>query len=583
MLETGSVAQERYRIVRLLGQGGMGSVYRAWDLRLKVPVALKELLPQPGLDTEMLGGLREQFEQEAGVLARLNHPHLVRVTDFFEEQDRAYLVMDFVEGRSLADVIVQDGAQPESKVLGWGRQLLEALDYCHTHGVVHRDIKPQNIIVKPDGAIVLVDFGLVKLWDPNDPRTRTVMRGMGTPEYAPPEQYGAGTDHTGPASDIYSLGATLYHLLTGQAPPTATERMAMPEQFRPIRQLVPTVSSRAETLVMKALALSVGERWQTARQMLEALVSGPLPTPDQGTLPKTRVAPAPSMGRVPRTRATELAGQAPAPYATGDASLPPSRPATTGGMAARQRPKGLWLGFAGLALLCVALTCGGYLIGKPILEGMRWPTDTPPAPPTEQVALITPTSPPEVMPSPTTKPDMAGPESESFTVNVANWSPYEVCYVYISPSDSDSWGEDWLGSDETIPTGEPRAFDVAAGSYDLMVRACDRAILATEWKFNSERSVTVSQPGFAPIRVTNDTDQDICYFYISPEASDSWGDDLMGSHEVLGVDETRVFFIHPGSVDLMAQDCEGITLAEQYGLNVQAETFWSISEGRITP
>ncbi|MBN1250172.1 MAG: serine/threonine protein kinase, partial [Anaerolineae bacterium] len=378
MLETGSVAQERYRIVRLLGQGGMGSVYRAWDLRLKVPVALKELLPQPGLDAEMLGGLREQFEQEAGVLARLNHPNLVRVTDFFEEQERAYLVMDFVEGRSLADVIIQDGAQPESRVLGWGRQLLEALEYCHAHGVVHRDIKPQNIIVKPDGAVVLVDFGLVKLWDPNDPRTRTVMRGMGTPEYAPPEQYGAATDHTGPASDIYSLGATLYHLLTGQAPPTATERMAMPEQFKPLRQLVPTVSSRAEMLVMKALSLSVSERWQTARQMLEVLVSGPLPTPGQGALPRTRLAQAPQPGGASRARVAEPAGQTPSPFVTNGVDLPPARP-IAGGARSRQRPKGLWLGLAGLAVLCIALTCGSYLIGKPILEGMRSATDTPAA------------------------------------------------------------------------------------------------------------------------------------------------------------------------------------------------------------
>ena len=270
MLDSGVVVQGRYRVVKLLGQGGMGSVYRAWDVRLKVPVALKELRPQPGLNAEMLSGLREQFEQEASVLARLIHPNLVRVTDYFEEGGNAYLVMDFVDGRSLADVIIKDGAQSEAKTAEWTRQLLEALAYCHAQGVVHRDIKPQNIVLKPDGAVVLVDFGLVKLWDPNDPRTRTVMRGMGTPEYAPPEQYGVSKDHTGPPSDIYSLGATLYHLLTGQAPATATERMAIPETFVPLRRLAPQVSERFERMdharsgAFGQRALAVGPRYAGA-------------------------------------------------------------------------------------------------------------------------------------------------------------------------------------------------------------------------------------------------------------------------------------------------------------------------------
>ena len=189
MLTTGTILQNRYRIVSLLGQGGMGAVYRAWDMRLNVPVALKEMVPQPGLDSQTLAQLRQQFQQEANILARLNHPHLVRVTDFFEEENNAYLVMDFVEGESLADRIARQGALPETEVLSWAGQLLDALSYCHARGVIHRDIKPQNVVIRPDGRAVLVDFGLVKLWDPSDPRTRTVMRGMGTPEYAPPEQY----------------------------------------------------------------------------------------------------------------------------------------------------------------------------------------------------------------------------------------------------------------------------------------------------------------------------------------------------------------------------------------------------------
>ena len=270
-LTTGEMLQSRYRIVSLLGQGGMGAVYRAWDTRLNVPVALKEMTPQPGLDPHTLAQLRRQFRHEAQTLARLNHPHLVDVTDFFEEGGNAYLVMRFIEGESLAALIEREGALPEKQVLIWAGQLLDALAYCHSQGVIHRDVSPQNVIIRPDGQAVLVDFGLVKLWDPHDPHTKTAMRGMGKPEYAPPEQYDIEMGHTDARSDIYGLGATLYHALTGQAPPTATFRMADPEQFVPPRAVVPGVSGRTEAAVLKALELARSQRFQSAAEMAQAL------------------------------------------------------------------------------------------------------------------------------------------------------------------------------------------------------------------------------------------------------------------------------------------------------------------------
>ena len=271
----GQMLQDRYRLVAQLGQGGMGAVYRAWDTRLGVPVALKEMVPQPGLDAETLAQMQAQFRQEAMILARLSHPHLVNVTDFFEEGGRVYLVMRFIEGESLADRIARHGPLPEAQVMAWAGQLLDALAYCHGEGVLHRDIKPQNIIIRDDGQAILVDFGLVKLWNPEDPQTRTVMRGMGTPEYAPPEQYGTRRQHTDPRSDLYSLGATLYHALTGRLPPSASDRMATPEHFAPLREITESVSPAVEASILKAMALPLEQRFATAREMHEALTTSP--------------------------------------------------------------------------------------------------------------------------------------------------------------------------------------------------------------------------------------------------------------------------------------------------------------------
>jgi serine/threonine protein kinase len=340
-LDTGEIVGDRYKVVRLLGQGGMGAVYRAWDTRLNRPVALKEMIPQIGLDASMLAQLRQQFEQEAQILATLTHPGLVRVTDYFSWSENEYLVMDFVEGESLADRISREGVQSEVQVLTWAGQLLDALAYCHREGVIHRDIKPQNIIITPEGKALLVDFGLVKLWDAQDPETRTVMRGAGTPEYAPPEQYDIGSAHTDPRSDIYSLGATLYQALTGQVPPTATQRMASPTSFLPPRRINATVTQNTESAILKALEMAMEHRFQSAEEMAQALrepASGAVITPARAPVESSQAA------------------------ATPETTTEPLAPA-------RRRPRFL-LGSVGLiavGMLCLALAIGAVLVGLYVL------------------------------------------------------------------------------------------------------------------------------------------------------------------------------------------------------------------------
>ena len=272
-LSTGQTLQNRYRILSLLGQGGMGAVYQAWDLALNRHCAVKEMIPDPNVDPQALAGVRAQFRREAQTLANLSHPNLPRVTDYFSLAGNEYLVMDFIEGENLQDALDRSCGQPldEAQALDWARQLLDALEYCHARGVIHRDIKPANVRLTPEGRAVLVDFGLVKLYDPANPKTATVIHGLGTPEYTPLEQYDVGKGHTDARSDLYSLGATLFHLLTGQAPPTATQRVVNPASFVPPCSLNHQLKPSTETAILQAMELKPDHRFQSAAEMRAAL------------------------------------------------------------------------------------------------------------------------------------------------------------------------------------------------------------------------------------------------------------------------------------------------------------------------
>ena len=271
-LKIDQILTHRYRVICLLAHGGMGSVYQAHDLVLDREVAVKQLQFDPFASERAIEQIREQFQREARILASLDHPNLPRVTDHFTEDGVEYLVMDYVAGQSLQELIEdsQTGLS-ESQVLDWAEQLLSALDYIHHHGIIHRDVKPSNIRLTPDDHIFLVDFGLVKFYDPDNPRTATIMHGLGTPEYAPPEQYDAQLGHTDPRSDIYALGATLYHLLTGQAPPTATQQMSDPESFQRPRKIAANVSPHVERVILRAMELRRSRRFASAADMSAAL------------------------------------------------------------------------------------------------------------------------------------------------------------------------------------------------------------------------------------------------------------------------------------------------------------------------
>ncbi len=245
----------------------MSAVYRAEDLRLRGrQCALKEILPEQISAGGPVIQAQEQFYREASVLARLDHPNLPKVSDYFSHKGRDYLVMDFVPGRNLKELL--DEARragqflDEKQVLNWTLQLCDALEYLHSQEppVLHRDIKPSNIKLTPRGTIKLVDFGLVKLLAPDDSRTVTVVQGRGTVQYTPLEQYGGDTGHTDIRSDLYSLGATLYHLLTGTQPADAKQRFLKPGSLIPPRNINPAISPATERAILQAMAMHPDER-----------------------------------------------------------------------------------------------------------------------------------------------------------------------------------------------------------------------------------------------------------------------------------------------------------------------------------
>ncbi len=325
-LDRGTILHGRYRIVDILGEGGMGAVYRAIDENLGVEVALKENF----FTSEEYA---RQFHREATILAGMRHPNLPRVTDHFViENQGQYLVMDYMEGEDLRERIERTGILPEDEVIVLGIAICDALTYMHERelSVLHRDIKPGNVKVTPTGEVSLVDFGLAKIVEGNR-ETTPGARAM-TPGYSPPEQYG--TARTDPRTDIYSLGATLYEALTGAVPEDGLSRVMEQKDLTPLRKRNPEISRRLAQVIEKSLAVKPEDRYQTAADFKRALISA-----TRGSTRKRvidgglTVSPPPAASSVPLDRVKDLADlpapepQAPFPVSSElSASVPVRRP-----------------------------------------------------------------------------------------------------------------------------------------------------------------------------------------------------------------------------------------------------------------
>src|SRR5690349_2457603 len=287
-LERGALLHKRYRIVEVLGQGGMGSVYRAVDENLGVDVAVKENL----FTTDEYA---RQFRLEAVILANLRHANLPRVTDHFVIGDQGqYLVMDYIEGEDLRQRMERMGNITEDEAILIGAAICDALAYLHTRKppILHRDLKPGNVKITPDGHIFLVDFGLAKVLHGSQ-ATTTGARAM-TPGYSPPEQYG--TARTDSRTDIYSLGATLYAALSGIIPEDGLARAMDNTQLTPLRKRNSKVSRRLAATIERAMGIDPADRFQTAEEFKRSLL---------GSKTKTQLLPGDYMIEPPPTDVVE--------------------------------------------------------------------------------------------------------------------------------------------------------------------------------------------------------------------------------------------------------------------------------------
>ncbi len=259
----GELLGGQYRVTRMLKVGGMGAVYEVECEGRRY--AVKEMR-----DRFVSGKERQEavnrFLAEAITLARLDHPHIPKVHRHFIEGDRYYLVMDYVEGEDLADVIARapGGRLPEEQVIKWGLQICDVLAYLHNRSqpVIFRDMKPSNLMLTPSGEIKLIDFGIAKLFNPAQRRGASL---VGTPGYAAPEQYRGVAE---PRSDIYGLGATLHHLLTGCDPTDTSQHLF---DFAPIRDYNPDLSEEIERVIERALAMKMEDRFESVEEMRRAL------------------------------------------------------------------------------------------------------------------------------------------------------------------------------------------------------------------------------------------------------------------------------------------------------------------------
>ena len=486
---------------RILGRGGMGVVYLAQQSRPHRQVAVKTLLLSLMPDPDRRKRFLQRFRREADAVAALEHPNILPIYEYGEQADLAYLVMPYVAGGTLRDRVERKGALPLPEVAGFLAQAAAALDYAHTHGVIHRDVKPQNMLLYPDKRLMLSDFGIAKVAEQaaSDgdaatlPQLTTMGHVVGTPDYIAPEQ-AMGQPVDGRA-DIYSLGVVLFYMVTGRVPFAGSQPMTVaakhvsepppsPRQFRP------DLPVAAEQVILKALAKSPTERYRTAGDFSRAFraaipnLAAPVPAPEQKPMPPKAdgpvvvAPPQPPKGKEARRVTQRPDGP---PIAPGEKT-----PGTTSGRR--------WLAI-GAAILIVILIAGGvYAVIKG--GGTPQPSRTPTA---TTAATVSPTG--TASPTPTQSP----------TVTTTTTTPTTFQADQFVPQQSDLPTGDTLSAPQTATTPT----DLQALNLGLVVDPSQ-----ANYNWQKEIAVQVDQSGSTYLGIA------IAQFAATSDAQNYYGDVL---------------------------------------------------------
>ena len=571
----------QYEIDGRLGQGGMATVYLAHQRSIDRVVAIK-VLPQHFMhDPNFL----QRFEREVKTIARLQHPRILPVYDYGEFDGRPYIVMAYMPGGTLADLI-KSGEMELEAIVKLVHQIAEGLDHAHKEGVVHRDFKPSNVLIDQSNNAFLADFGIAKVSESTVALTGSGV--VGTPAYMAPEMATDGI--VTPQVDVYALGVTLYQMLTGKFPFQGDTplRVMMAHANDPIPDILserPDLPAPLAAVVSKALAKDPMDRYQTAGELAKALEKGVKATqsdvsykdiaqqPLEATLLETPPAsPTPMSAGTPVAAASPVAGTAPRHVAA------PVVEATE-----EKRGCRTWM-FVVAGIVALVGVCGGVLLlggGMSAMSGLLNPTETPRPTDPPPTATDVPTATAAPIPSKTPdtsaiddNPPIAGGDYEMEFVNDSDRS---ICYIYfVESNDLSSWGDDQLGSDIVAVGDTFTLTGIPGGNYDVATTDCDHNIISWNYELDIFENKTLTVYGSVDeLIVVNESGQDICFVHISLPSAETWGrSQLPDEWPIVDGQERRIAATNE-IWDLRVETCDG-QFVEEYEVDLTDGLTWTI-------